>query len=48
MSADRPYRAAFPKKIAIQRLKESSGIQFDPDLLKIFLKIIQKVGKKKS
>ena len=40
MSSNRPYRKAFPKKIAVQRLKENSGTQFDPDILRIFLKAI--------
>ncbi|MGB9720176.1 MAG: HD domain-containing phosphohydrolase [bacterium] len=40
MTTDRPYRKALTKKEAIQRLKESSGTQFDPKIVKVFLKIL--------
>jgi len=40
MTTNRPYRKALNKKEAIHRLKECSGTQFDPKIVKIFLKIL--------
>lgn len=42
MTTNRPYRKAFSKKEAIKRLKQNSGTQFDPKIVKAFLKIIEK------
>ncbi|MEO0185528.1 MAG: HD domain-containing phosphohydrolase [candidate division WOR-3 bacterium] len=42
MTTDRPYRRALTKKEAIKRLKECSGTQFDPKIVKVFLKILGK------
>jgi len=41
MTTDRPYRSALTKKDAINRLKENAGTQFDPKIVKAFLKIIK-------
>ncbi len=41
MTTDRPYRKALSKKEAIKRLKEESGGQFDPKVVKAFLSIIR-------
>lgn len=40
MTTDRPYRKALGKKEAIRRLKEASGTQFDPRVVRVFLKIL--------
>lgn len=42
MTTDRPYRRAMSKEEAIKRLKEESGTQFDPKVVKAFLKIMRK------
>ncbi len=41
LTSDRPYRKAFSKKKAMQILKENTGIQFDPAIVKVFLKILK-------
>lgn len=38
MVSHRPYRKAFSKKEALQELKRCSGAQFDPQVVKVFLK----------
>jgi PAS domain S-box-containing protein len=40
MTSDRPYRKAFGKKVAIQRLKESAGKQFDARIVEVLSGII--------
>ncbi|MDD5584352.1 MAG: diguanylate cyclase [Candidatus Omnitrophica bacterium] len=40
---DRPYRKAFTKKEALKIIKKESGKQFDPTIVKIFLKVIKKI-----
>jgi len=42
MTSSRPYRATLSKQEAIKELKKYAGIQFDPQLVKVFLKFIQK------
>lgn len=39
--SDRPYRKAFPRKKAIEIIKEGSGSQFDPEIVKALLKSIK-------
>ncbi|HEC79369.1 MAG TPA: PAS domain S-box protein [candidate division WOR-3 bacterium] len=41
MTTDRPYRKAISTKKAIQILKKESGKQFDPKVVKAFLKVIK-------
>ncbi|MFO8056683.1 MAG: GAF domain-containing protein [bacterium] len=38
MTSDRPYRKGLPDKVANQELRKFSGIQFDPEVVKAFLK----------
>ncbi len=38
MSADRPYRKGLPMENIVRELKRCSGTQFDPDVVKAFLK----------
>ncbi len=40
LQSDRPYRKAWSEKQAITFLKEQSGIQFDPQVLDVFFKLI--------
>ena len=39
MISDRPYRKGLPKKQAVSILKEKSGIQFDPKVIEVFLRL---------
>jgi len=41
MINDRPYRKAMPKEAALKELNRCAGSQFDPYLVKIFLKNIR-------
>lgn len=45
MTADRPYRPAPGLEYAVSEIKKFSGIQFDPEVVKVFLEIIGKKGK---
>lgn len=48
MVNDRYYRKALPKQTAIDELNRCSGTQFDPQVVKAFLKIIGKSDKSKN
>ncbi len=39
--ADRPYRKAYSKKEALEIIREGSGTQFDPEIVEVFMEIIQ-------
>lgn len=39
--SDRPYRNAWPREKVIEYLKEISGKQIDPNILEVFLKMIE-------
>lgn len=39
MNSDRIYRNALPKEIILEELEKGSGTQFDPEYLKIFIKL---------
>ena len=40
MTSNRPYRKAMPKEAAIAEIVRCSGTQFDPEVVKVFLKVI--------
>ena len=42
MTSDRPYRKALYKNKALRRIARMSGIQFRPDLVAVFLKLMEK------
>jgi HD-GYP domain-containing protein (c-di-GMP phosphodiesterase class II) len=42
MTSNRPYRKALSDNKAISRIKDGSGTQFDPKVVKAFLKIIKR------
>jgi len=44
--SDRPYRKAYSRKKALSMIKKESGKQFDPKVVKVFLKIIDKINGK--
>jgi HD-GYP domain-containing protein (c-di-GMP phosphodiesterase class II) len=41
MTADRPYRKALPLEEAFAELRFCSGKQFDPEIVKVFLKLAE-------
>ncbi len=41
MSSDRPYRRALSRETAVSELRRYAGIQFDPDVVKEFLAILE-------
>lgn len=41
MTSDRPYRKALPKEVAIEELKKGAGKQFDPQVVKAFIELIE-------
>jgi HD-GYP domain-containing protein (c-di-GMP phosphodiesterase class II) len=45
MTADRPYRKAMSRERAIETIKEESGKQFDPDIVKAFLEVMAQEGR---
>ncbi len=42
MISERPYRKAYSKEYAVSKLKENGGTQFDPEVVKVFLKALKK------
>ncbi|MDD5434097.1 MAG: diguanylate cyclase [Nitrospira sp.] len=42
MTSDRPYRKALPREAAIEELNRCAGTQFDPEIVKIFINIVEK------
>jgi len=42
MLSNRPYRKAFSKEGAIEEIKKNSGMQFDPEIIKVFLEVLKK------
>ena len=43
MTTERPYRNAFTKSETIIELEEKAGQMWDPELVQIFVRIIQNV-----
>jgi len=41
MTSDRPHRKALTKKEALEYIRENAGTQFDPDLVALFLSILE-------
>ncbi|MDH5542850.1 MAG: response regulator [Nitrospinota bacterium] len=44
MRSERPYRASLDKETAISELRKHSGEQFDPVIIKKFIKILEREG----
>lgn len=42
MTSDRPYRKALPKDKAVEEIKRGAGIQFDPNVVEAFLRVLEK------
>lgn len=45
MTTDRPYRKALSLDEAVNRLEEASGVQFDADMVKVFVKYVREKGR---
>jgi len=43
LTSERPYKEAWPVEKAVDLIKEQSGKHFDPELVEIFLKLIDKL-----
>jgi putative nucleotidyltransferase with HDIG domain len=41
MTSDRPYRASLAREVAIQELIKHSGTQFDPEVVRAFLRVAE-------
>ena len=44
MTSDRSYRSALPKEVVIAELQKNSGIQFDPELIRVFIEEVLDPG----
>lgn len=44
MTTDRPYRKALSVEEAVKELKDYAGMQFDPEVVKIFISILHEKG----
>ena len=44
LTSDRPYRAAWSRKAAIEFIRGQSGIHFDPTVVDVFLSVIGSRG----
>ncbi len=44
LSKDRPYRKAWPHEKVRQYLREQAGIQFDPKVVEVFLRMLERDG----
>jgi putative nucleotidyltransferase with HDIG domain len=42
MTTDRPYRSALPHQVAFSRLEEGAGTQWDPELIRQFLRVMRR------
>ena len=42
MTSDRPYRKALPYATALSELRKFSGIQFDPEIVRVFIREFEK------
>lgn len=45
MTSERSYRSALPEKVAVEELQKNAGVQFDPDLVKVFIGKVLEISK---
>lgn len=43
MTCDRSYRSALPKEVVLEELQKNAGIQFDPELVSVFIEKVLKI-----
>ncbi len=48
LTSNRPYRKAFPETEAVKIIKSGYGTQFDPQVVDVFLKVLERDSKKKK
>lgn len=41
MTSDRPYRTGLLGPEALRRLREAAGTQFDPDVIRVFVRLME-------
>jgi len=41
LTSDRPYRSAWRKQDALQYIREQSGLHFDPEIVPVFIELVQ-------
>jgi diguanylate cyclase (GGDEF)-like protein/putative nucleotidyltransferase with HDIG domain len=41
MISERPYKKAFSVSVALKKMEEQAGLQFDPKLVRIFIELVQ-------
>lgn len=44
MTSNRAYRAALAPAVAVQRLRDCAGTQFDPDVVDVMVRVVNKLG----
>jgi HD-GYP domain-containing protein (c-di-GMP phosphodiesterase class II) len=44
MTSERSYRNALSEEVAIDELKKNAGIQFDPEMVRIFIEKVLNQG----
>ncbi len=42
MTGDRPYRKGLPREEALERLRTNAGTQFDPNVVRAFIRVIER------
>lgn len=45
LSTDRPYRKAWPREKVLHYIRTQAGLQFDPQVVKVFLQSIERIEK---
>lgn len=46
MTSERPYRKALPKETAIREIVKNAGTQFDPQVVRFFLEVLEEKKEK--
>lgn len=48
LTSDRPYRKALSQGEAIAELRKSSGTQFDPKVVEVFVRVVEQISREKQ
>ena len=46
LSSDRPYRPAWSRESVLEHIRQNSGTHFDPDLVPVFIELLQEYSEK--